>query len=67
MFHDLDLSPLWLTLKEASLATLASFLGGVVLAYLIARRQFWGRDWLDAVSTLPPGERNSAAQQEVMS
>ena len=26
---------------------------GVVLAYLIARRQFWGRDWLDAVSTLP--------------
>ena len=37
----------------AGLATLASFLVGVVLAYLIARRQFWGRDWLDAGSTLP--------------
>ena len=53
MPHDLDLRPLWLTLKVAGLATLASFLAGVVLAYLIARRQFWGRDWLDAVSTLP--------------
>lgn len=53
MPHDLDLRPLWLTLKVAGLATLASFLVGVVLAYLIARRQFWGRDWLDAVSTLP--------------
>ena len=53
MPYDLDLRPLWLTLKVAGLATLASFLAGVVLAYLIARRQFWGRDWLDAVSTLP--------------
>ena len=53
MAYDLDLRPLWLTLKVAGLATLASFLVGVVLAYLIARRQFWGRDWLDAVSTLP--------------
>jgi len=53
MPYDLDLRPLWLTLKVAGLATLASFFTGVVLAYLIARRQFWGRDWLDAVSTLP--------------
>ncbi len=53
MSPELDLRPLWLTLKVASLATLAAFLAGVVLAYLMARRQFWGRDWLDAVSTLP--------------
>jgi len=49
----LDLRPLWLTLKVAGLATLAAFFAGVALAYLISRRHFWGRDWLDAVSTLP--------------
>jgi molybdate transport system permease protein len=46
-------SPLCLTLKVAGLATLLAFLIGVVLAYLISRRNFWGRDWLEAFFTLP--------------
>ncbi len=53
MDYTIDLRPLWLTLRVASLATFFAFLAGVALAFLIARRQFWGRDWLDAVSTLP--------------
>ncbi len=53
MHHFLNLTPLWLTLKVAGLATLAAVLGGVALAFLMARRQFWGREWLDAFCTLP--------------
>jgi molybdate transport system permease protein len=40
-------------LKVAALATLAAVLAGVALAFLMARRRFWGREWLDAVCTLP--------------
>jgi molybdate transport system permease protein len=47
------LKPLWLTLKVASLATLAAFFIGTALAFLIARKRFPGREWLDAVFTLP--------------
>lgn len=43
-----NLTPLWLTLKVAGLATLVAVLAGVALAFLLARRQFWGREWLDA-------------------
>ena len=53
MDHAIDLRPLWLTLRVAGLATFFAFLAGVALAFIIARRQFWGRDWLDAVATLP--------------
>ena len=53
MDYSLALRPLWLTLKVAGLATGMAFLAGVALAHLLARRRFWGRDWLDAVSTLP--------------
>ncbi|MDI6853271.1 MAG: hypothetical protein QME75_06655 [Deltaproteobacteria bacterium] len=35
------------------MATFLAFLVGVALAFLIARRPFWGRDWLEALSTLP--------------
>lgn len=45
--------PLWLTLKVASLATLAAFFIGTGLAFLIACKRFPGREWLDAVFTLP--------------
>jgi molybdate transport system permease protein len=48
-----SLTPLLLTLKVAGLATLAAFLVGVALAFLLARFRFWGREWLDAVFTLP--------------
>jgi molybdate transport system permease protein len=48
-----DLTPLWLTLKVAGVATLATFLVGVNLAFLVARSRFWGREGLDAFCTLP--------------
>ena len=49
----MDLTPLWLTLKVAGVATLLTFVTGVLLAFLIARSRFWGREGLDAFCTLP--------------
>ena len=48
-----DLTPLWLTLKVAGVATLVTFILGVNLAFLVARSRFWGREGLDALCTLP--------------
>jgi len=47
------ITPLLLTLKVASVATFSALLVGVALAFLLARRKFPGREWLDAVLTLP--------------
>lgn len=48
-----DLSPLWLTLRVACFATMIAFGFAVAFAWIIARFTFWGRDWLDAILTLP--------------
>ena len=48
-----DLTPLWLTLRIAACATLLAFAFAVAFAWLTARFRFWGRDFLDAVLTLP--------------
>ena len=53
MHIGVDLTPLWLTLKVAGVATLAAVCIGVSLAFLMARVHFWGREWLDAICTLP--------------
>jgi molybdate transport system permease protein len=45
--------PLQLTLRVASLATLFALVFGVLLAWVIHRFRFPGRDGLDAVFTLP--------------
>lgn len=45
--------PLLLTLKVAGVATAAAFAVGVPLAYMLSRCKFPGREWLDAVLTLP--------------
>ncbi|PKN28426.1 MAG: molybdate ABC transporter permease subunit [Deltaproteobacteria bacterium HGW-Deltaproteobacteria-21] len=47
------LQPLLLTLKVAALATLLSFVTGVALAKFMAHFRFPGKEWLDAVLTLP--------------
>jgi molybdate transport system permease protein len=49
----IDWSPLWLSLRVASLATFFSLLFGLAAAYLLAKRDFRGKDWLDAALTLP--------------
>lgn len=53
MHFAINLTPLWLTLKVAGMATLVSFVVGVVLAFLVARSRFWGREGLDSLCTLP--------------
>ena len=47
------LSPLLLTLKVAFVATFFSFIAGIVLSRLMSRFSFLGKEWLDAVLTLP--------------
>ena len=49
----MSLDPLWLSLRYAGLATLFCIPPGVLLAYILARRQFPGRDLLDAAANLP--------------
>jgi molybdate transport system permease protein len=49
----IDWFPLWLSLRVASLATLISLAAGLWLAYLLANRDFRGKEILDAGATLP--------------
>ena len=48
-----DWSPLWLSLRVASLALLISSAAGLGLAYLLTRERFPGRDLLEVATTLP--------------
>lgn len=47
------LAPLWLTLKVATLATGLALAAGVGVGWLLARKRFLGREWLDALASLP--------------
>jgi len=46
-------SALWLSVKVATAATLLNAFLGIPLAYLLARRRFWGRGLVDLLVTLP--------------
>jgi molybdate transport system permease protein len=46
-------SALWLSLRVSLLATALNALLGIPLAYLLAKRRFWGRTALDVLVTLP--------------
>ena len=46
-------TPLLLTLKVASFATVGAFVVGVATASLLSRKRFLGREWFDAAMTLP--------------
>lgn len=48
-----DLAPLWLSLRVAFVATVTASLVGIPLAWLLARRQFFGRDLLAVLVVLP--------------
>jgi molybdate transport system permease protein len=50
---DLDLSPLWLSLRVATLATLAAALAGTALALLLAEARFPGRNLVEGLTALP--------------
>jgi molybdate transport system permease protein len=49
----IDWFPLWLSLRVATLATAIALAVGLWLAYLLANREFRGKEWLDAAITLP--------------
>ncbi|MCL5038467.1 MAG: molybdate ABC transporter permease subunit [Firmicutes bacterium] len=49
----IELFPLYLSFKVSFLATLLSLALGVPLAWFLARKSWLGRDWLDALFTLP--------------
>src|SRR5271163_3841740 len=49
----IDWFPLWLSLRVAFLATALALAGGLWIAYLLANREFRGKDLLDAMVTLP--------------
>src|ERR1700759_662645 len=49
----LELFPLWLSLRIAAVSTVFVVVVGVALAWLLARRRFFGREALDALVTLP--------------
>lgn len=49
----IDWFPLWLSLEVASLATVLSLILGIWLAWLLANKEFAGRNIVDALTTLP--------------
>ena len=50
---EVDWFPLWLSLRVAFLSTVLAAAFGIALAYLLANREFRGRETLDALLTLP--------------
>ena len=48
----IDWFPLWLSLRVAALSTFFSLLLGLWLAYLLANRNFPGKEVIDAVARL---------------
>jgi len=49
----LEWTPLWLSLRVSLLATLLVFITGLPLAWLLARRDFWGKELLNGLTSLP--------------
>jgi len=47
------LSAIWLSIKVSIVATMLNAAIGIPLAYLLARRRFWGRGAVDVLVTLP--------------
>lgn len=49
----LDFGPLWLSLRVSLLATTFVFVTGLPLSWLLARRNFWGKELLNGLTSLP--------------
>jgi molybdate transport system permease protein len=48
-----ELRIVWLSLQVAGVATLASAVPAIIVAWLLARGRFWGRTWLNVAIHLP--------------
>lgn len=53
MMDEVNLSPLWLSFKTASIATVIVFITGVILARFISRNSFPGKSIVEAIFLLP--------------
>ena len=53
MLDNATLFSLRLSLQVAGLATLLVLVSGICMAYLLARKDFWGKELLDILLTLP--------------
>jgi len=53
MMREFDWFPIRLSIQVSLFATAIALFLGVSLAWLLARRNFWGKEWLDAAITLP--------------
>lgn len=51
--NDINLSPLWLSFKTASIATIIVFIIGVILARLMSRNTFHGKSIVESIILLP--------------
>ena len=49
----MDWFPLWLSLRVAAVSTAIAIIAGLWIAYVLANRNFRGKDLLDAAVTLP--------------
>jgi molybdate transport system permease protein len=49
----IDWFPIQLSLQVALLATAVALVFGVLLAWSLARLEFWGKEWLDSAISLP--------------
>ena len=49
----IDWFPIQLSFQVSTLATAIALVFGVSLAWVLAHRRFWGKEWLDAAITLP--------------
>src|SRR5690625_7703076 len=45
--------PLWLSLKTAGTSTAVVFLSGVLFAYIVARKEFFGKGIIEVIFLLP--------------
>jgi molybdate transport system permease protein len=50
---NIDWFPIQLSFQVSTLATAIALVFGVSLAWVLARRRFFGKEWLDAAITLP--------------
>lgn len=53
LLKGIDWFPFWLSLKVAGAATIISFVFGLIISYVLAKYNFVGKDWIDAIVTLP--------------
>src|SRR5690625_5395745 len=51
--NNMNLSPMWLSFKTATIATIIVFIIGVFLALLMARHSFRGKGIIEAIFMLP--------------